>query len=258
MAAKDRWYQHVPPATAVVPCEGEEHHVTWRWGKLKLEDHDLGAERAMLTLGGEPAPCLRALQLWADQFGMRPEQFAQLRGRAGADAVLLPKELDVPREVGMTISLERAWKASRYFDQQGILIERRLKELVLPALRAHLNAEKQRIGSRIIRGAALRHVPAGQPLGMEGRMDSVSVSATVTVSSAWVVDVWARGIAVVDGAFVLAVLGPAAGGGGAAKVKAVRWRPKRGEPNVAEPAVITAEAVPAADGWTLIEPDSPG
>jgi hypothetical protein len=95
---------------------------------------------------------------------------------------------------------------------------------------------------------------------MEGRMDSVSVSATVTVSSAWVVDVWARGIAVVDGAFVLEVLGPAAGAAGTvgAKVKAVRWRPKRGEPNVAEPAVVKAEVVPTGEGWSLVEPDAGG
>ena len=51
MPPADRWYQHVPAATAVIPCEGEQHRVTWRWGKFKLDDHDLGSERAMLVLG---------------------------------------------------------------------------------------------------------------------------------------------------------------------------------------------------------------
>ena len=83
MAPPHRWYQHVPAATAVITCEGESHRLTWRWGKVKLDDHDLGSERAMLVLGGEPCPCLRALGLWANLFDMRPDQLGQMRQHAG-------------------------------------------------------------------------------------------------------------------------------------------------------------------------------
>ena len=82
------------------PCEGEEHRVTWRRGKFVLEDHDLGAERAMLALGGEPCPCMRALELWVEPFRMPPDQFerdAPARGRPGRP---LPQEFDVPRRWG--------------------------------------------------------------------------------------------------------------------------------------------------------------
>jgi hypothetical protein len=245
-APDDRWYHHVPAATALVACEGEQHRITWRWGKLKLEDHDLGAERAMLVLGGQPCPCLRAMQLWGDQFGMRPEQFDEMRRRLGADAALAPKELDVPREVGMAISLERAWRRSVFFDEQGRIIERHLRARALPALRAHLTAEKQRFGCRVVRTVTLQHVPAGRPHGMTGEMDKVSASARVTLSSDWIVRVWPRGLAVADGAFVLDVTGP---GRDRVPVQAVRWMERR--PGVAEPAVVETHAVRDQDGWRL-------
>lgn len=253
MPTPDRWYQHVRAATALVPCQDEEHRVTWRWGKLKLEDHDLGSERAMLVLGAEPCPCLRALQLWGDQFGMRPEQFGEMRRRLGSDARLLPQEFDIPREASMALSLERAWRQSRYFGKQGELLQRQLRERAVPVIRAHLTAEKQRIGSRMIRSVQLRHVPAGQPPEMQGLMDSVSVSATVTLSSDWLVNVWSRGLGVVDGAFVLEVVGPGSAPRSAA-VRAVRWRQTRR--GAAEPAVVASVVVPAGDGWRLTEPES--
>ncbi|MGH9278339.1 MAG: hypothetical protein ACRD12_09590 [Acidimicrobiales bacterium] len=241
---RERWYQHVPAVTAVVPCEGEEHHVTWRWGKYKLDDHDIGSERAMLTLGGDPPACVRALGLWANLFGMNPEYYGEMRRRMGAEAVLLPKEFDVPREVGMALSVERAWKKSLYFDRQGQLLERQLKDLATPVVRAHLNAEKQRIGSRVIRGVKINLVPAGRALSIRGRMDSVSVTADVTLSSAWVVHVWARGIGVVDGALVMTVQGPGSTPGAVA-VKAARW--EQSEPGVSEPRIVAAEVVPTGD-----------
>lgn len=248
MPAKDAWYQHVPPVSALIPCEGDEHRVTWRWGKFKVEDHDLGSERAMLALGGEPCGCLQALQLWGDQFGMRPDQFEEMRRRVGAWAVLLPKALDGPREVGMALSLERAWRKSRYLDMQGRLLEKQVRDKALPALRAHLTAAKQEFGARTIRGVQVKHIAAGQLVRIEGRMDSVSVSATVSLSSDWIVYVWGRGMAVVDGALVVEATGadPVA-------VRAVRWQPVAREPGVAEPVIVDATAARSADGWRLQE-----
>jgi hypothetical protein len=247
----DRWYQHVPPATALVPCEGAQHRLTWRWGKLKLEDHDLGSERAMLVLGGEPCACLRALRLWGAQFGMAPEQFTQMQRWLGADAALAPKEFEVPRQVGMALSWERSWKSAVYLDKHGKLIERQLRDLALPAVRSHLIAEKQRFGARTVRRIELHAVPAGRPLALHGQMDSVAVSATVTLSSDWLVHVWSRGMGVVDGAFVLEVLGPGPEPD-SATVRAVLWKPLERNPGVAEPAAIVANARRTADGgWRL-------
>lgn len=258
MARRERWYQYLPAVTATVPCEGDEHHVTWRWGKFKLDDHDLAAERAMLVLGGEACGCLRALRLWASLFGMRPEQFGEMRRWMGEDAALVPRELDVPREVGMALSLERAWKKSLYLERQGPLLERFVKERALPAFRAHLTAEKQRFGARIIRGAQVRHVPANQAPAVEGRIDTVSVSATATLSSDWVVNVWARGLAEVEGGFVLEAFGPGSRPGSLAARAAV-WREQPRSPGVAEPVAVALDVVrdPATAAWRLVEPLSP-
>ncbi|MGH9225406.1 MAG: hypothetical protein ACRD2W_16850 [Acidimicrobiales bacterium] len=252
MSHPDRWYQHVPAATAVISCEGQSHRLTWRWGKLKLDDHDLGSERAMLVLGGVPCPCLRALGLWANLFDMRPEQLGQMRKHMGEESALIPDEFDVPRDVGLLLNLERAWKKSRYLDKQGRLLERQVKDRALPAFRAHLTAEKQRFGSRLIRTALVKHVAAVHPARVEGRMDSVSVSATVTLSSSWVVNVWSRGLAVVDGTFIIDASGPA-GSAGSVDVRAIRWRPHDREPSVAEPVIAAAKAVRSGDEWHLVE-----
>ncbi|MDQ3575111.1 MAG: hypothetical protein M3404_09370, partial [Actinomycetota bacterium] len=66
MAGGDRWCDHIEAATASVDCNGESHRVTWRRGKVVLEDHDLTAEAAMLAFGGKPFPCLGVLRRWRD------------------------------------------------------------------------------------------------------------------------------------------------------------------------------------------------
>ncbi len=244
-----RWYQHIPPATATVPCDGEEHTVTWRWGKFKLEDHDLGSERAMLMLGGQPCPCLQALQLWGDQFGLRPDQLEMMRRTlAVSNPFLLPKEMEVAREAGMALSLERAWKRSRYFDQQGRMLALQLRDRALPALRAHLTEARQLMGCRTIRGVQIKHIAAGQPTRMEGLMDTVSVSATVSLSSRWIVDVWASGLSSVPEAFVLEVAGPGSTTGSLA-VRAVKW--ERQAAGAAKPVAAVREAVRTEDGWRI-------
>ncbi len=206
----------------------------------------------MLVLGGAPAACVRALRLWGDQFGMAPEQFTQMQRWLGADAALAPKEFEVPRQVGIALSWERQWKRTVYFDKHGKLIERQLRDLALPVVRAHLTAEKERFGSRTVRRIELQMVPAGQAHKMHGQMDSVSVSATVTLSSAWIVHVWSQNLGVVDGVFVLDVLGPGAAGPDSVEVRAVQWQPSERNLRVAQPTIVTATAVPGEDGtWHL-------
>jgi hypothetical protein len=146
----------------------------------------------------------------------------------------------------MVLSLERAWRKSRYLDMQGRLLEKQVRDKALPALRAHMTAAKQEFGARTIRGVQVKHVAAGQPVRVEGRMDSVSASAMVSLSSDWIVHVWGRGMAVVDGALVVE-----ATGSDPVTVRVVRWRPSAREPGVAEPVIVDATATLGADGWEL-------
>jgi hypothetical protein len=200
---RPRWYHHVAPVSATIPCEGEEHRVSWQRGKFVLHDHDLSAERAMLVLGGEPCACLRALRLWRDQFGMPPELFNRMQTWMGADAVLAPKEMELPRSLGMTWSWARAWRRTSYLDKQGRLLQELAKERALPPFRQHLTGEKQRFGSRVISGAQVRIVPDHEEATVSGQMDRVGVRARASLHAWWLVEVWPLGIALVDGAFVV-------------------------------------------------------
>jgi hypothetical protein len=236
----------VAPVSATVPCEGGRHRVSWQRGKFVLHDHDLSAERAMLVLGGEPAPCLRALRMWRDQFGMPPEIFDRMHTWLGDDAVLAPEELDLPRQLGMMASWTRSWKQWAYLDKHGRLLQQRAKELALAPFRQHLNAERQRFGARVISSAEVRVVPDHEPATVTGQMDRVAVRAVVTLHAGWLVDVWPRKAAVVDGAFVLAVLEDS---WTSPLVRAARWEDRGGGRPV--PVVAPARLVAGPGGWHL-------
>ncbi|MDQ6728695.1 MAG: hypothetical protein M3066_21440 [Actinomycetota bacterium] len=205
MARTPRWYDPFPETTAPVDCGGEKHRVTWRRGKVVLEDHDLTAERAMLAFGGELCPCMRVLEMWVNQFRMAPEQFLQLRGWLGPkNAFLAPEEFALVRRLGMILSWERSWRATFYFrDKQGQLLSDELKTRALPALREHVNAWKVRAGARVVSGCQVALVPSNQPVTLAGTTDGVAMKVAAQLRATWVVDVWARGIATVDGAFVM-------------------------------------------------------
>ena len=59
------WYEGVPPVTVEVVCGGQAHRLSWRRGKLVLEDHDLSGELALVALGGGSCACLDFLRVWA-------------------------------------------------------------------------------------------------------------------------------------------------------------------------------------------------
>ena len=62
--ARPRWCDGLPDVTAKIECDGREHRITWRRGKLVLEDHDLLAERSLVALGAESPACLAVLDAW--------------------------------------------------------------------------------------------------------------------------------------------------------------------------------------------------
>lgn len=244
---RPRWYHHVAPVTGLVPCEGQQHRVTWQRGKLVLENHDLGAERALLVLGGEPSACLRALGLWRQQFGLPPEQFSTMHSWLGAEAVLAPEELALPRLLGMTLSWDRAWRRSSHLEKHGRLIHQQLRERALVPFRQHLTAAKRQFRCRVISSADVRVVPSGQPAAVEGGMNRVSVSATALLHASWLISVWPRGMAVIDGAFVVDVEEDSFR---APRVQAVRWE-DQGDGTRA-PVLAPARAERDPDGtWHL-------
>ena len=60
-----RWYDGIDPVTVPIRCGEAVHRLSWRRGKLVLEDHHLTAERAVQAMGGAPCPCAEVLEAWA-------------------------------------------------------------------------------------------------------------------------------------------------------------------------------------------------
>ncbi|MGI9021779.1 MAG: hypothetical protein ACR2HV_00830 [Acidimicrobiales bacterium] len=233
--------------SATLECEGDEHRLSWQRGKFVLHDHDLSSERAMLVLGGEPSPCLRALRMWRDQFGMPPEIFAQMHTWLGDDAVLAPPEMDLPRQLGMTLSWARSWRHWRSLDKHGRLLQEQAHVLALPLFREHLLLERQRFGCRVISSAKVQIVADTDVVGVTGKMDKVRVAAAVTLHPSWLVEVWPRGFAVVDGAFVIDVAEDSLT---TPLVRAARWDDR--EAGLRKPVTVLARLARGADGqWGL-------
>ena len=251
MPRRSRWYDALPEATATVDCGGEAHRVTWRRGKLVLEDHDLTAERTMLVFGGELCPCMRVLEMWVEQFRMPPDLFVQLRSWLGPNADLAPLEFDLHRRLGMIMSWDRAWRATFHFRvKQGQLLDDELKDKALRPLRDHLNAWKPKTGARVISGCQVGIVPATDPAIVEGTTDGVAMRARASLHGRWLIDVWPRGIAVVEDAFVVDL--DEAPTIDDLRVRAVRWEPNGGGTwtTVVAPARVRRDPG-AQDAWHL-------
>ncbi len=251
MPRKPRWYDALPEVTATVDCGGEAHRVTWRRGKVVLEDHDLNAEKGMVAFGGELCPCMRVLEIWVEQFRMPPHLFDQMHTWLGDQAFLLPDEFAYPRRSAMVLNWERAWRFESWLPtRQAKMLFEELKEKALPALRQHLNAWKPRTGARIIAGCQVALAPSNQPPALDGTTDRVSMRATAWLHGRWVVDVWPQGIAVVDDAFVLDLT--RARTRNDLEVVAVRWEPNPAGSwaTVAAPARVWRDAGSGGE-WRL-------
>jgi hypothetical protein len=250
MPRKPRWYDPLPEATATVNCGGETHHVTWRRGKIVLEDHDLTAEKAMMAFGGEMCPCMRVLEVWVEQFRMPADLFGQMHTWLGDQAFLLPAEMALPRRMGFVRSWERTWRFESYLPtKQAKLLTDELKDKALPALRQHLNAWKAKTGARIVAGCQVVLAPTNQTPAVEGTTDRVTMRATANLHGTWVADVWPHGIAVVDDAFVVDLR--RARTLNDLEVVAVRWEPHgSGWTAIAAPARVWRDAGSAGE-WRL-------
>lgn len=254
---RDRWCHHVAPVTAVVACSGEQHRVTWRRGKVVLEDHDLAAETTMLAFGGERCACLQVLQLWRNlhSWAMSAELFRQMQSRLGPGRLLAPGDLAQVHELGLLLTWERRWRRSAFFSDQERLLHEQLARRALGPLREHLTVWRQRHGCRMISQAEVQVARPGQPAALHGTMDAVAVKATALLGTVWALTVWARGLALVDGAFVLDILDQGEAPG-ELRVRAARWERQRGD--WAEPRAAPATLRRGDEGGWRLDWDDAG
>lgn len=180
----------------------------------------------MLVFGGELCTCMRVLEMWKEQFGMPPELFATMQSWLGPNAHLAPREFELPRQLGMVLSWERAWRHTAWLHRkQPRLLEAVLKERALGPLREHLAVYKKLCGARMISQATVTVVPGDTSPRVEGAVEGIGMRANAKLPGSWVVNVWGRGLAMVAGAFVLEVTGHS---GDVVSVRAVRWEAREG------------------------------
>ena len=251
VAASVRWYEEVQPATAAVPCGGQEHRVTWRRGKLVLEDHSLGAERALLALGGQPCPCMMVLKMWRDQWKMPPEMLRQMATWLGPNAFLAPAELELPRQLAKVRNWERSWRRSSYITKHGALLEDDLRRLAADELGRFVELWAVPAGSITTPALSVQLARAGHPPSLVGGIEGGRPTLVARLGVPWIT-VWGWGAAVVDDGFVLEVVDEDAA---RIIVRAARW-----DGSDASAGVVAGQARLArrAEGdWSLTWLDDP-
>jgi hypothetical protein len=217
-----RWCDRLEAVSELVECGGQRHRVSWRRGSLVVEDHDLAAERAMRALGAETPDCLRLVKQWRDlnHWATSTELFAQMRARLGDDRILAPGSLGRRHELALLLTWERAWRESSYYGTgHERLLAEQLRSRALEPLARHLSLWSGRLGSPQPPTVEVKLRRPGQAPRITGAIDRFSARVTAGLGVRWVLEVWARDLAVVDDGFVLEV-GPSGSDLGA---RAVRW-----------------------------------
>ena len=121
-----------------------------------------------------------------------------------------------------------------------------IKEKALEPFRRHVNAWKRTTGARVVSGCQVALLPSNRPPIVDGTTDRVAMRAVAHLHARWVVDIWPRGIAMVDDVFIVDLV--EARSLDDLAVLACRWDPS---PNGTWHAVV-------APAWIWREPGTEG
>lgn len=249
-----RWCDHLAPVTATVACSGTEHRLSWRRGAVVVEDHDLGAERTMKALGAETPACLRILAQWRQlhTWATSTELFAQMRARLGDEKLLGPGALAPPHELALLLTWERAWRFSSFYGKgHELLLQSHLQTCAIEPVRRHAALWADRLGHPQPPRVEVKILRPGQDPRVVGVIDRFTTQVRAGFGVRWVLEVWARGLALVDDALVLDVVGSSRG----LSARALRWERNGG--GEARPVVATAQLARDPEGRWRIRWDGP-
>ena len=303
--AAQRWCNDLPAATAQIECGGHRHRITWRRGKLVLEDHDVLAERSLGALGSELPTCVQLLDAWrrtrgtdvlyefldrgsrtmpAAEFAMRKRLYEEEMEATRASPSLFPSRMppqaraDFERRLAqrrerarrmweitlldalpyglrkalalsVLVTLARRWHDAEYRRTRVERVESALTAVVDPLFEQSVRHWRRNVSPAATFVIDLHLLTPGEQPSCVATVRTIRAFAALSVPVDWFVDIWGRGLAVVDGCFVL----------GRTRyrrdekelsVLAVRWqRDAAGSSRaIAAPAVVTR----ASDGaWTL-------
>lgn len=233
------WFDGLDEATQLVALEDDVvHRVTWRRGKLVLEDHDVEAEQALVALGGTRCHCLAI----ADLFAAPPElheivQTSSPRrlspsprrpptglppGLRGAAAHIPPSAL-AQMKAEHEAMLQRSHRLGVLRTIDGDLRRRLLASASVAASRRGIGGYpddwiglnrfySDEIAPAVewsLRGAR-RNLPPGAKVdfhlrllsngnaSIEGVVSRAGGSVHLTVQARWLADVWAHDLTIVD------------------------------------------------------------
>jgi hypothetical protein len=249
-ATGEGWALDVDPVSVVVDCGGARHVVTWRRGKLVLEDHDLTAEEAVVALGGPRPACLEVLRAWRNRavwaVATQPDPPGFVRRRP---RIAVPPELAARRELGVVRAWERS-AARRPGSDDAEHLYRYLRKRALSSVLGAANAAQARFGGGRVSFVEVRLAERDGDVDVIGRVDARQTALVVSLTPRWLREVWARGIGLVDGRFVVSVA-DATAWPAAAAVLAVDWRRDSFDALAHEPVVRPAEVHLTETGYAL-------
>ena len=260
--APPAWYEALPAVSAQIDCGGEEHRITWRDGKLVVEDHDVVAEEALSALGGRPPMCLQVLDAWrratrdseilyellikdsrqspgllavmkaAHETRMRRSEGMAARSaerlererRRWATTLIktLPPAFRRALVLSMLLNVERRWADADVREEHAKHVEPALTAIVTPLLEQSARRWR-RYSSPVARFAAEASLLApGETPRCSARADGGGAHADLALPVSWLREVWTPGIALLGDGFVLG-LAHGSGGGAGLHVLAARW-----------------------------------
>jgi hypothetical protein len=256
---RPHWYSGYQPVTLLVPVEGGTHRVSWYQGRLTLHDHDLELEAVLGALGGEACTCLSIRNaLRASPQAVRAFQMRPRAGLGSAPPAARAAQIRLLRQqargaTGAQVNwaafgsedVQRAWRAilsamavvrlERQRAQStepptpaaarlslGLTIEFEAKQALLLAMQEslpYLWPQGQ------VRVAIWIDAPE-EPRVLQGDFTSRGWFVAVSLPIHWLTRVLRRGLACVDGAFVVDADAPTPARDVLARI--VRWERRSG------------------------------
>lgn len=241
-ARSQRWYAGLPAASTEIDCGAERHRITWRGGKLILEDHDIAAEQALSALGATPPMCLQLLDAWrgasedgkvlaellVERSGHRPQVLAvmnaahQRRLQHASEMTERARER-LPRErrrwmiglltalppamrrallLSLLINLERRWGDAEFRRDHAKHIEPALTAIARPLFERSARRWRRYANPFARFSLEASLLAPHEDPWCSARADAGGANAFVALPVSWLREVWARGIALVDETFV--------------------------------------------------------
>lgn len=187
--------------TVRVRCDGHMHTISLaEGGTIVLRNHrNIQAEQAIRALGSEPCRCLKALEAWRNR-----------------DRQALPAELRPMLDAAIARHAGRSAAQREHIDPLTLSLRERVARKTIPVAKAALESCFYRRSTTSWAGGnhfAIIYIgrPAISGCGdrvwsSNGKWPGTDSVVSATVPLTWLARVHRRGLAVVDGCFVLDVL----------------------------------------------------